>query len=215
MTGLSYIYLSFGWIAFCFVHSLFAGLRVKKIITQRLGKYSRYYRLIYSLGSLIFLGLLLKYQAEKKETFLFSESLVIRTISFILILCGLIVMGISALRYFIPVTGLSIFTKQKKGDILFDRGIHGVIRHPLYAGTLLFIWGLFLFFPFTSNLIVSLIISAYTFIGIKLEEEKLRLQFGNAYSLYRSRVPMIIPKFGLRKSKRQIVDFVKADNMSA
>lgn len=215
MTGLSYIYLSFGWIAFCFVHSLFAGLRVKKIITQRLGKYSRYYRLIYSLGSLIFLGLLLKYQAEKKETFLFSESLVIRTISFILILCGLIVMGISALRYFIPVTGLSIFTKQKKSDILFDRGIHGVIRHPLYAGTLLFIWGLFLFFPFTSNLIVCIIISAYTFIGIKLEEEKLRLQFGNAYSLYCTRVPMIIPKFGLRKSKRQIVDFVKADNMSA
>jgi protein-S-isoprenylcysteine O-methyltransferase Ste14 len=207
----NYIYLSFGWIAFCLLHSLFAALSVKKIIAQWSGKYFTYYRLLYSIYSLIFLIFLLQYQIGKKETVLFFVSPVLRIASIILILAGLIVMILSALRYFIPVTGFAIFTKRKAGDILFDRGIHGVIRHPLYAGTLLLIWGLFLFFPFISNLIACLIITMYTFIGIKLEEKKLLVQFGEAYKLYCQRVSMIIPKTYLHKSKWQI----KVGNLSS
>jgi protein-S-isoprenylcysteine O-methyltransferase Ste14 len=203
MTDRDYIYLSLGWIAFCLLHSLFAALPVKKIIAQWSGKYFTWYRLLYSICSLTFLIFLLQYQIEKKETILFFVSPVVRTAAIILICGGLIVMTISALRYFIPVTGLGIFTKQTS-DILFDSGIHRVIRHPLYAGTLLLIWGLFLFFPFASNLIISSIITIYTFLGIKLEEKKLLLQFGKAYESYRHRVPMMIPKLRLRKFKWQI-----------
>jgi methanethiol S-methyltransferase len=200
LTDRYYIYLSFGWIAFCLLHSLFAALPVKKIIAQWSGKYFTWYRLLYSISSLIFLIILFRYQLEKKETALFTFPPVVRIAAVILILGGLIVMIISALRYFIPVTGLAIFTKQTS-DILFDSGIHRVIRHPLYAGTLLLTWGLFLFFPVASNMITCVIITIYTFIGIKLEEKKLLQQFGETYELYRRRVPMMIPGLYLRKSQ--------------
>jgi protein-S-isoprenylcysteine O-methyltransferase Ste14 len=196
-----YIYLSFGWITFCLLHSLFAAIPVKRIIAQRSGKLFTYYRLLYSIGSFIFLIFLLKYQLEKKETVLFFNTAVIRIASAILILSGLVIMIISAMRYFIPVMGLAIFTKQKASGELLESGIHGLIRHPLYAGTLLFIWGLFLFFPFGSNLIACISITIYTFIGIRFEEEKLLIQFGEVYKIYCQRVPMIFPKLHLRAFK--------------
>jgi methanethiol S-methyltransferase len=200
----NYIYLSFFWIAFCFSHSLFAALPVKRIISHWTGKYFTWYRILYSFCSLLFLIFLLQYQTGKKETVLFFVIPAVRIASIILILGGSVVMILAAIRYFIPVTGFSIFTKRKAGDILFDGGIHGVVRHPLYAGTLLLIWGLFLFFPFASNLIACVIISIYTFIGIKLEEKKLLLQFGKTYELYRQHVPMMIRPLRFRKFKWQI-----------
>jgi methanethiol S-methyltransferase len=185
------------------LHSLFAAIAVKKMIAQWSGKYFTWYRLVYSVGSFIFLIILLRYQFEKKETALFIFPPAIRIAAVMLILGGLIVMTISALRYFIPVTGLGIFTKQTR-NILFDNGIHRVIRHPLYAGTLLLIWGLFLFFPFAGNIITCIIITIYTFTGIKLEEKKLLQQFGDTYDRYRHRVPMMIPGSYFRRSKWQI-----------
>ncbi|HLY71888.1 MAG TPA: isoprenylcysteine carboxylmethyltransferase family protein [Puia sp.] len=198
MIAPNYIDLFLCWCAFCFFHSFFAALWVKKIIAARTGKYFMYYRPLYAMASLIFLIFLLLYQIEKKETVLFFVTPLVRAASIVLIPGGLILMGFSAFRYFVPVTGLSIFTKKKSSDGLLEIGIHGVIRHPLYAGTLLFIWGLFLIFPFTSNLISCIVITIYTFIGIKLEEKKLLLQYGKAYGQYRRRVPMMIPNLHLR-----------------
>jgi protein-S-isoprenylcysteine O-methyltransferase Ste14 len=139
-----------------------------------------------------------------KETYLFSTSPLVHFVAVILIFGGLVIMTISAKRYFVRVMGLEIFKKQHAGDTLLVGGIHNTIRHPLYAGTMLLIWGLFLYFPFPSNLIVCIIITGYTFIGIKLEEKKLQLRFGEDYRLYCQRVPMLIPKLRLRKPKMQI-----------
>jgi methanethiol S-methyltransferase len=205
-----YIFLALGWISFCLLHSFFAALQVKKMISVWSGRYFAYYRLIYSGCSLILLIFLLRYQAAKKEAALFFVTSVIETFSVILIIGGSTVMMISAARYFMPVTGLSIFAKQTKEEVLLNKGVHGVIRHPLYAGTLLLIWGMFLFFPFTSNLTVTLVITVYTFIGIRLEEKKLLLQFGKRYDQYRHHVPMMLPKLNLRRSKRKIEETVNA-----
>ena len=204
-----YILLSVGWIVFCLFHSFFAALWVKEKIARWSGRYYVYYRLIYSVISLMFLIFLLLLQTGRKETILFSVSHVVRVITSFAIFGGLILMGISAVRYFIPVTGLSIFTAQETTDTLFEGGVHGMIRHPLYAGTLLVVWGVFLFFPFRGNLISTLIITGYTFIGIRLEEKKLLLQFGKIYEPHRSRVPMMIPKWRLRKSATHPIRVVK------
>jgi methanethiol S-methyltransferase len=198
-TEIYFIRLSFGWIAFCILHSLFASLAVKNVVAACIGKIPRYYRLVYSAGSLVFLFFLLQYQIKEKETVLFKENQALQIASIMLILVGLAIMLSSAYRYFIPVTGLSIFTKRKTGELLAESGIHGIIRHPLYAGTLLFIWGLFLMFAFPGTLITCSIITIYTYIGIKYEEKKLLLQFGEQYRNYRRRVPMIIPKLPSRE----------------
>jgi protein-S-isoprenylcysteine O-methyltransferase Ste14 len=70
-----------------------------------------------------------------------------------------------------------------------------VVRHPLYAGTFIFIWGLFILVPSLSLLISNTIITIYTLIGLRFEEQKLEKEFGDAYKTYKQKVPMIIPKF--------------------
>ena len=72
-------------------------------------------------------------------------------------------------------------------------GIHKYVRHPLYLGTLLFIWGLFFICPMLNNLIAVIIITLYVFAGIIFEEKKLLQQFGTSYTDYISSVPMIFP----------------------
>jgi len=63
------------------------------------------------------------------------------------------------------------------------------------VGTFLFIWGLFIFMPYASLLISNLIITCYTLIGIRFEEQKLLREFGQPYEEYKKRVPKIIPSF--------------------
>ncbi len=81
------------------------------------------------------------------------------------------------------------------GNTLIITGIHRHVRHPLYAGTFLFIWGLFILMPYTSLIISNFIITCYTLIGIRFEEEKLLREFGPHYEEYKKRVPKIIPSF--------------------
>jgi len=53
-------------------------------------------------------------------------------------------------------------------------------------------------FPILSLLIVNIIITAYTLIGIRFEENKLVLEFGESYKEYQRKVPMIIPSLKIK-----------------
>lgn len=100
---------------------------------------------------------------------------------------------ISILKYFKLLSGVLTLYRAKPPAVLKLEGIHKYVRHPLYLGTLLFVWGLFLIFPLLNNLIAVIIITGYILIGIRLEEKKLLIEFGNSYADYISRVPMLIP----------------------
>ena len=110
-------------------------------------------------------------------------------------------MMISILKYFKLLSGVRTLYQVKPSTELRQEGIHNYVRHPLYLGTLLFIWGLFFIFPMLNNLIAVIIITGYTLIGIRLEEKKLLIEFGNLYAGYISRVPMLIPRFKRVKHK--------------
>ena len=86
-----------------------------------------------------------------------------------------------------------MFWKKKKEAHLDTTGIHQFVRHPLYLGTLLFVWAWFLFSPLVTNLITCIMISLYIWIGMYFEEKKLVQEFGAEYISYQQRVPMIIP----------------------
>jgi protein-S-isoprenylcysteine O-methyltransferase Ste14 len=88
-----------------------------------------------------------------------------------------------------------VFYKNQTPVVLELGGWHRYVRHPLYFGTLLFVWSLFFIFPTWGNLIACVIITAYTLAGTVLEERKLVMQFGKDYVDYKRRVPMIIPSF--------------------
>jgi protein-S-isoprenylcysteine O-methyltransferase Ste14 len=88
-----------------------------------------------------------------------------------------------------------VLLKKQIAPVLEKGGLHAYMRHPLYSGTLLFIWALFLIFPFMGNLIACVIITVYTLIGIRMEEKKLVIEFGEEYKSYAHQTPMLIPTF--------------------
>ncbi len=185
------------WILYGVVHSFLANVIVKQSIQKNMGKLFRYYRICYSLFALVTLMLLLWYQFSMRSIWLYSLAIIRYGVSLIFIVPGIIIMVKCIRKYFFDLSGIQSFQKDKPAInlTLQQTGLHKYVRHPLYFGTLLFVWGLFLLFPLLSNLIAAVILTVYVVIGIQLEETKLFLEYGEEYKRYSKRVPKLIPKF--------------------
>lgn len=201
----SHLILIVFWIIYYVVHSVLASSKVKRFSETKMGKYFRYYRLAYTLFASTTLILILLFQYS------FYSPILIKAVSLkffaviFLMLPGFIVMAISIKKYFMLLSGISsVFTPKPQAELKVD-GIHQYVRHPLYFGTILFVWGLWFVFPMLNNLIAVLILTLYVFVGIIFEEKKLIKEFGENYKLYISNVPMLIPSFrkGFRKKFKQ------------
>jgi protein-S-isoprenylcysteine O-methyltransferase Ste14 len=179
------------------LHSFFAAVVVKQTIQKVAGKFFRYYRLCYSLFALITFILLLWYQYSFKSIWLYSSVIIRYGISLTLIVPGLIIMLICIRKYFYDLSGIQALQKDRPAvtPTLQQNGLHKYFRHPLYFGTILFVWGLFLMFPLLNNLIAAIALTVYVLIGIELEEKKLLLEYGKEYEEYSKRVGKLIPKF--------------------
>jgi len=182
------------WILYVVIHSLLAAVRVKLFFENIAGGLFRYYRLAYSILSALGLLFILYFQYSFTSVVLMNAP-VLKHISVLMLVPGLIIMVISVLKYFKLLSGIRSLYHSKSTPELKLTGIHKFVRHPLYLGTLLFIWGLFLNFPWLNNLIAAVIITVYILIGIRLEEKKLLSEFGHRYANYILQVPMLIPGF--------------------
>jgi len=116
-----------------------------------------------------------------------------------LLLPGAVIMLIAIKKYFLLLSGVrSIFQATPPAELKVE-GIHRFVRHPLYSGTILFVWGLFFISPMLNNLIAVILLTAYVLIGITFEEKKLVKEFGKKYQEYIGEVPMLIPDFEIKK----------------
>ena len=182
------------WIMYCIIHSLLAEITVKNYIQNFMGQKFKYYRPVYSVFAAITLVLLLWFQFSIKSPWLLAITIYAYLPGIIAGLTGLTIMIICINKYFYEMSGLQAIQNSQAKNTLQQSGLHKYVRHPLYLGTLLFIWGLFLIFPLMSNLIAAIIITVYVLFGIRLEEKKLKLQFGESYIEYAKKVPKLIPK---------------------
>ena len=181
------------WIIYYTVHSMFAATSVKIFFKKLLRKYFRYYRLSYSIFATITLIWLLYFQYSFDSPLLI-KSTGLKYISFLfMVLPGLLVMFISIKKYFLLLSGVRSISIPSPLPELRLNGIHQFVRHPLYSGTILFVWGLFFIFPLLNNLIAVVLLTVYVFVGISFEEKKLIKEFGKKYEEYISNVPMLIP----------------------
>ena len=199
MFTISHMWLIIYWILYCALHSVLASSIVKRVIERYTGRYYRYYRIFYSLFASITLIVLLAYQFSFENNILIKRSAVFIIISIFFIIPGIILMSISIYKYFFHLSGIDVFFKTRRAETnLQVQGVHRYVRHPLYLGTLLLVWGLWFLWPAIHHLIACGVITLYVFAGIHWEEKKLLQSFGQQYRDYAKNVPMLWPKFKIK-----------------
>jgi protein-S-isoprenylcysteine O-methyltransferase Ste14 len=74
--------------------------------------------------------------------------------------------------------------------------LYKLVRHPLYIGWLTIFWAA----PTmtVSHLVFALATTAYILIAIRWEERDLEMAFGESYSDYKRRTPMLVPRLRAR-----------------
>lgn len=176
------------------LHSVLASSQVKLFIKKISSKFFRYYRLAYTLFAAVTLIFILWFQYSFESPVLIN-SLFLKYFSLVLLVIpGAAIMSVSIFKYFKLLSGIrSVYQATPPVELKLG-GIHKYVRHPLYLGTLLCIWGLFFIFPLLNNLIAVTAITIYVLIGIQFEEKKLLKEFGNVYEEYIKKVPALIPK---------------------
>ena len=186
------------WVVYYAVHSLLASTIAKQFFKNNFGKLYRYYRLSYSIFATITLALLLYFQYSFESPVLIHIGWIKYVSFFVLILPGLLLMGISIKKYFMLLSGVrSIYQSVPASELKID-GVHRYMRHPLYAGTILFVCGLFFILPYLNNFIAVVLLIFYVLLGIYFEEKKLIKEFGSKYQDYMLNVPMLIPRFKIK-----------------
>lgn len=190
---INHIVLAVLWLLFGIFHSVLAAGWWKRIMQRWLGQHFKYYHFAYSVFAAVTLAGILVFQYTMQSTLLYEAPVWVKGLLCLPVLAGLLIMGLVIRKYFFSLSGISVFYKQQPPPVLEQGGLNRFVRHPLYFGTLLFIWSLFFVFPYLNNLVACIVITLYTVWGARLEEKKLVAQFGEKYVIYKQKVPMIIP----------------------
>ena len=182
------------WLLFGVLHSVLAAEWFKRLVQRRLGGGYKYYNFAYSVFAMLTLIGILIFQFNMESRLLYVAPRWVNLLLCLPVLVGVIIMAVVIKKYFFSLSGISVFYKHQPPVALELGGLNRYVRHPLYFGTLLFVWGVFFVFPFLNNLLACIVITVYTLLGARLEEKKLVKQFGEQYLLYKKQVPMLIPR---------------------
>lgn len=194
----AHLYLVAFWLAYYVFHSILAATNLKNSIRLKSPGFYPYYRACYSSFFLITLVAILYYQAKIESPLVFGRSWLNYLAGIPMGIVGVLIMVVCIRKYFYHLSGIKVFYQkkvEKEDGYLEVDGLHKWMRHPLYAGTLLFAWSLFLVHPACSTLIMCLMMHGYLLVGIRIEERKLSAEFGPSYTQYKKRTPMLIPNF--------------------
>jgi protein-S-isoprenylcysteine O-methyltransferase Ste14 len=195
-----YLLLLILWVLYFGLHSLFARPWMKDWFARHLPWLMPHYRLLYSLGAAMGLVGIMLYNAIISYQRLLPPNEGIRYLGLMLSTAGVIVVRqafrVYSFQEFVGLKPVEQHTADRSG--LRTDGILARVRHPLYLGTLLLVLGFWFYIPTRANLITSVVIIVYLFIGIYLEERDLERQFGEEYREYKSKVPMLIPSLKRR-----------------
>jgi methanethiol S-methyltransferase len=191
---MQYLFLISAWAMFGLLHSVLAHSGFKQYMQGLMKNSYKYYRLLYSCFATLTLLAVLWLHLTIKNSLLWQNSLVERVSAAVLAIPAVIVLVAAAKKYFLDLSGIDVLLKRLPvAAHLEQTGLHKWVRHPLYSGTILLVWCIFLWTPSPANIISAACITLYTRIGIYFEEKKLVLLFGEEYIAYASKVPMLVP----------------------
>ncbi|MGB8190645.1 MAG: isoprenylcysteine carboxylmethyltransferase family protein [Chitinophagaceae bacterium] len=188
-----HIILFLVWLMYCILHSVLASGKVKRWADKKLGASAKFYRFGYTVFAFAGLVGILIYQVSITSPLLFSNEFAIQLGGSLLAAIGAALIMLNILKYFMQLSGVKWLVSETVTAKLERGGLHRYVRHPLYLSTFLFIWSLWIVYPYLSLLIANTVITLYTLIALRFEEQKLIAEFGTEYENYRKSVPMIIP----------------------
>lgn len=185
------------WLSFGVVHSLLASHPAKRYFEPLLG---HRYRFSYNLISALHIGVVF----IVGRLVLADNSVAYDLAGWVEVLIlvsrwlGVGIMLVALSQYDL---GLFSGLKQLRGhnessdvdEPLHLTGMHRYVRHPIYSGAYLFIWGGAVD---EFGLQTAIWASAYLAIGTWFEDQKLIKQYGQVYIEYRQKVPSVFPYRG-------------------
>ncbi len=89
---------------------------------------------------------------------------------------------------------------RKEGHRVVDTGPYGIVRHPIYTGSLLAMLGYVAVRARPFDFLLGLLVLVFFTCKAHLEERFLQTEFGSDYTAYRQRVPMLVPLLRRRAS---------------
>jgi protein-S-isoprenylcysteine O-methyltransferase Ste14 len=78
---------------------------------------------------------------------------------------------------------------------LLTKGVYGVVRHPIYSGDIVLVWGIFFYWSTYQVLASAIWLTIVIGMWSILEERALAQKFPREYSGYKKKVPRFIPSF--------------------
>lgn len=192
------------WLAFAVVHSVLA----RQFIQLRLEVFfGSYYRLTYNLLAAIKIIAVLYIGETLLSNTRFplfdNTAAVVTTLSVQLI--GIIVLAVALAAYDIGrFSGITQVVNKERVSTSFNeplqrRLLNKWVRHPLYTGALLVLWGGAVS---SFGLCTALLGTLYLRIGTSFEERKLRNIYGEEYQRYQQEVPKYFPALHFLKSQQ-------------
>ncbi|MGE0734405.1 MAG: isoprenylcysteine carboxylmethyltransferase family protein [Alphaproteobacteria bacterium] len=195
MNAQAQLILGLLWLSFGAVHSVTASPAFKRRVEPKLGGL---YRVVYNIAAGVHLAAILSYEYFSaagslkfdRPWFWSVPAIAAEILGWLIILFAL---GQYDMGRFLGLTQMREHARKlppSAPEPLVVDGMHRYVRHPLYAGLFLVLWGR------VSNeleLATALWASLYLLIGTYFEERKLLREFGPAYATYRARVPAFVP----------------------
>jgi protein-S-isoprenylcysteine O-methyltransferase Ste14 len=91
--------------------------------------------------------------------------------------------------------GLKKVFKEKREKLeVIDKGVFGMVRHPIYLGSILVYLSFVILSLSIVALIIFVIIVIFYYYICRYEEKLLIQELGDKYRVYMRKVPMLIPK---------------------
>ncbi len=182
------VWCALAWMGWCALHSGLAGTALARPLER---VFTRYYRLFYNAFSALSIWPIWLYTDSLRGDELWTWSGWLRPLQALLwlVACGLFYGA--ARRYDMKaVAGWVPTGRGIAAEGLDTGGVLAHLRHPWYLAFLLVIWGRDMAL---SDVVISVVLSAYIGVGTLLEERKLARAYGEIYRCYQRRVPMLFP----------------------
>ena len=197
-TSQAHLIYALGWLSFGAVHSVLAGPGAKHRLNALFGDY---YRLSYNLFAVLHIGAVWVFGQRTLDATPFALEPGIETALTAIRGLGVLVLILALREYDLGLfSGLKQIRAGKQGaatngdedgdEPLVTDGLHRFVRHPLYLGVIMILWG-----GAVSDFGLATAVwgSLYLFIGARHEERSLSALYGEAYADYKRRVPAVIP----------------------